>query len=80
MRDHIAMAAFLFILTCFLVGFAVGRWWALAAAIAPAVWLANVQEVDAPEWVLPVAYGALAALGICAGVATRRGMSHTRSR
>jgi hypothetical protein len=63
----------------FLLGAGIGRWWAVIAAALPAAWIASVQEVEVPEWVLPVGYGSLTALGIAAGVATRKALRRFRT-
>ena len=62
----------------FLVGAGIGRWWAVMAAMVPAIWIVSVQEVEAPEWVLPVGYGTIIAMGIAAGVATRKRLRRRR--
>jgi predicted membrane protein len=54
------------------VGLIVGRWWALAAAVGVGVWIALVSEVEVSAWFLGVVYGALAAVGIAAGILLRR--------
>jgi len=55
----------------FLVGLAVGRWWALLAPAGFGVWIAAVTEVEVPGWYLGLAYGAVAALGTAGGVLVR---------
>lgn len=64
----------------FALGLATGRWWVMIAAAFPAGWIAGVQEVDAPGWVLPVAFGTMTVLGIAAGVATRKAIRRPHSR
>jgi hypothetical protein len=54
------------------VGAAVGRWWALLLAVAPALWVWATFEVEVPSWFLAIGYGGIAALGVAAGVAIRR--------
>jgi hypothetical protein len=55
------------------VGFIVGRWWALAAAVGAGLWIGLKTEVDeVPPWFLGLAYASFAAAGICAGVLARR--------
>jgi hypothetical protein len=60
----------------FLLGLATGRWWALALALIPGVWIGLVEEVEVPGWVLGAGYTGLAAAGIAAGVVTRRSITH----
>lgn len=54
------------------LGAIVGRWWAVLAAAAPALYVAVVSEVEVPAWFLGTAYGVFAAAGIAAGVGLRR--------
>lgn len=54
------------------VGLAVGRWWALLAAVALGVWIGLVSGVDAvAPWLLGLGYGVLAGAGIVVGVLAR---------
>ena len=54
------------------VGLAVGRWWALLAAVALGVWIGLVREFDAvAPWLLGLGYGVLAGAGIVVGVLAR---------
>ena len=55
-----------------LVGFAIGRWWSVLAAVAFGVSVGAVSEVEVSPFVLGVGYGLSAAAGICAGVAARQ--------
>jgi hypothetical protein len=58
------------------VGLVLGRWWALAAAAAFGVWIGLSADVDeVPAWFLGVAYAALGAAGIAAGVGMRKRMA-----
>ena len=62
----------------FLIGLAIGRWWALVIAVGFGIWIGvetNVDEV--PHWFLGLAYGAIAALGIAAGIGARRASRST---
>ena len=62
----------------FLIGLAIGRWWALAVAVALGIWIGVETDIDeVPHWFLGLAYGAIAALGIAAGIAARRALSST---
>lgn len=54
------------------LGFAVGRWWALAGAIAFGVWAGTVSELEVPAWYIGLVYAGLSAIGIAAGVLGRR--------
>jgi hypothetical protein len=55
-----------------IVGLAVGRWWALLAAVALGAWIGLVSEVDeVAPWFLGLGYGVLAGAGIVAGVLVR---------
>jgi hypothetical protein len=56
----------------FVVGFVIGRWWAVAAAVGFGIWVALAEEVEIDGWWLGLAYGVLAGIGIIAGVAVRR--------
>ena len=57
----------------FLLGIAVGRWWAVLVAAGFGIWVWAVTDVDeVPAWFLGVAFAALGALAIAAGVALRR--------
>jgi hypothetical protein len=53
------------------IGVAVGRWWALALALGPALWVGIGADVDVPDWVLGLLYFAITAAGIALGVALR---------
>jgi hypothetical protein len=61
----------------FALGLLVGRW-ALTAAVAFAVWVAIVSEVEVPGWFLGLWYGAIGCLGIGAGIAVRRAIQRLR--
>jgi hypothetical protein len=54
------------------LGFAVGRWWALTGAVALGVWAGTVSELEVPAWFIGLVYAGLAAIGIAAGVLGRR--------
>ena len=56
----------------FVIGLAVGRWWALALAVAFAAWIWRTIGVEIPHWLLGMFFGGFAAIGIAAGVALRR--------
>jgi hypothetical protein len=56
------------------VGFVTGRWWALAAAGALAVWTATASEVEVPGWYLGLAYGLLSGAGAVVGVLARKSL------
>lgn len=56
----------------FVIGVAVGRWWALVIAVAFGAWIWADTDVEVPHWLLATMYGGIAAIGIGAGVATRR--------
>jgi hypothetical protein len=53
------------------IGVALGRWWSLALAVGPALWVGIGADVDVPDWVLGLLYFAITAAGIAAGVALR---------
>ena len=54
-------------------GLLIGRWWAVAAAVVPALWIAQISEVDeVPPWFLGCAYGVLSVICIAGGVAARQ--------
>jgi ABC-type multidrug transport system permease subunit len=51
----------------------VGRWWALLAALALAIWIGVGTDVnDVPPWFLALAYGVPSAAAIAAGVVLRQ--------
>lgn len=72
------MAYLVAIVVAFLLGIAVGRWWALLAAVALGVWIGVVEEVEVPGWFLGVGYTVVAAGGIAAGVALRKALTRQK--
>ena len=54
------------------IGLILGRWWALVAALAFAVWIWATTDVEVAHWFLGLAYGGAAAIGIAVGVALRK--------
>jgi hypothetical protein len=60
------------------IGVAIGRWWSLALAVGPALWVGIGADVDVPDWVLGLLYFAITAAGIAAGVAARHAPSLNR--
>jgi hypothetical protein len=55
------------------VGLVVGRWWALAAALATGIWITMSSGVDeVPPWFLGLVYSGFAEVGIAFGVLARR--------
>lgn len=55
-----------------LIGFVIGRWWALVAALALAVYVALESQVDeVSPGLLASIYGVIAAAGISAGIVIR---------
>ena len=65
------MIAIVFLVLGLVIGLAVGRWWAVALAIGPALWVGVGAEVDIPDWAIGALYGAITAAGIAAGVFLR---------
>ena len=65
------MLPFVLIVAGFVLGIAVGRWWALPAALALGL-LAGVTETEISGWVTGAYVALPAALGIVSGVVTRR--------
>ncbi len=65
------MIAIVFLVLGLVIGLAVGRWWALALAIGPALWVGVGADVDIPDWAIGLLYGAITAGGIAAGVFLR---------
>jgi len=62
----------------FLIGLAIGRWWALGIAAGFGIWIGVETHVDeVPHWFLGLADGAIAALCIAAGIAARRALRST---
>ena len=67
------MLYLILLVTGLILGIAVGRWWALAAAAGLGVWVALASEVDeVPPWFLGTAYAALAASAIAVGIGVRK--------
>jgi hypothetical protein len=62
----------------FVLGWAIGRWWAPALAVIPATWIWAKAEVEVPSWYLAVVYGSIAVAGIAAGVAIRKWLMSSR--
>jgi integral membrane sensor domain MASE1 len=63
-----------------LVGFAIGRWWSLVAAVALGAVIASISEVDeVSPAALGIGYGVIAAAGIGGGVIARRAMSRRQA-
>lgn len=56
----------------FAVGIVVGRWWAVAAAVALGAWIALSTDVEVSPVFLGSGYAVLAAIGIGGGVLVRR--------
>jgi len=55
------------------IGYVVGRWWALLAAIGFAIWIGFWSDVDeVPPWFLGLMLGLVSACGIALGVFLRR--------
>jgi hypothetical protein len=51
----------------------IGRWWALVGALGLALWVfLTWDDLEVPRSFLAAAYGAIAAVGIAAGVLLRR--------
>ena len=71
------MLPFVLIVAGFALGIAVGRWWALPAALALGL-LAGVMESEVSGWVTGVYVALPAAIGIAFGVATRRSLARRR--
>jgi hypothetical protein len=56
----------------FIVGLALGRWWALIGAVVVGIVVVFTSEVEVSPIVLGVGYGLVSALAIAMGVALRR--------
>jgi hypothetical protein len=56
----------------FLVGLALGRWWALFGTIVVGIAVGLTSEVEVSPIVLAVGYGLVSAFAIAMGVALRR--------
>ena len=72
------MLPFVLIVAGFLLGIALGRWWALLAALALGLWVGMTEEVEVPGSVIGVYVGGPAALGIASGVVMRRLLARMR--
>jgi hypothetical protein len=66
------MATLIFLAIGLALGLAVGRWWAVAAAVPLGVWVSATTDVEVNHWLLGFAYAAVTALAIAAGVAARK--------
>lgn len=66
------MLPLVLIVAGFVLGIAIGRWWALLAALAFGLWAGTTEEVEVSGWVIGVGYGGPAGVGIAAGVGFRR--------
>lgn len=64
----------------FVLGVAVGRWWALLASVAFGIWIGATEEVEVSGWVIGVGYGGLAAIGTAFGLLVRRGLGQRSAR
>jgi hypothetical protein len=56
----------------FIVGLALGRWWALIGAVVVGIAVGLTSEVEVSPIVLGVGYGLVSAFAIAMGVALRR--------
>jgi hypothetical protein len=54
------------------VGFAVGSWWALVAALGVAIIVGGISELEVDPFFVGVAAGVVTAAGLAAGVLLRR--------
>jgi hypothetical protein len=54
------------------VGLAVGRWWALAAAVAFGLFVGAANELELSAWLIGSLYGLIAAAGVAVGVWFRK--------
>jgi hypothetical protein len=66
------MLPFVLIAAGFVLGIAIGRWWALLAAFAFGLWAGTTEEVEVSGWLIGVGYGGLAGVGVASGVGVRR--------
>ena len=55
-----------------MLGALTGRWWALLAPTAFAIYVGLVAEVEVPAWFLGLVYGAIGVVAVAAGVLVRR--------
>jgi hypothetical protein len=61
------------VLASFVVGCAVGRWWALIVPAASGVWIGVRTGVDeVPPWFLGLLYATVGIAGTATGVVVRR--------
>jgi hypothetical protein len=56
----------------FALGALTGRWWALLAPAAFAVYVTVESEVEVPSWFLGLGYGLIGGLAVVGGVLLRR--------
>ena len=66
------MVPFVLIVAGFVLGIAVGRWWALPAALALGLLVGVTEETEVSGWVTGAYVALPAAIGIASGVVTRR--------
>jgi hypothetical protein len=76
--DSKSMLPLVLIGASFILGIALGRWWALLACVAVGLWVGTTEEVEVPGWVLGAGYGALSGIGVASGVMARRLLARPR--
>jgi hypothetical protein len=72
------MVPFVIIVAGFALGVAIGRWWALLAALALGLFAGVTDETELADWAMGIFFGLTAALGIVSGVVTRRLLARRR--
>jgi hypothetical protein len=69
---------FVLIMLGFVLGFFVGRWSVLTAAVVLGLLTGVTDETDLPGWFMGLYFGLPAAIGIASGIVTRRVLARRR--
>jgi ABC-type multidrug transport system permease subunit len=72
------MVPFVIIVAGFALGVAIGRWWALLAALALGLFAGVTDETELADWAMGIYFGLPAGIGIASGVVTRRVLARRR--
>jgi hypothetical protein len=62
-----------------LLGFLVGRWWTVVAAVGVGLWAGITEELELEGWAVALIFSSLTLIGIGAGILLRR-LTHRVSR
>jgi hypothetical protein len=72
------LVPFVLIMLGFVLGFAVGRWSVLTAAVVLGILTGVTDETELAGWFMGLYFGVPAAIGIASGVVTRRVLARRR--